>query len=104
MVHQCPKCHYQWTDQEKSTGRYSQNNAAWGYATQIANWFNDGTGAREVIEEGQERAGMEPRMNRFGRHAFKPWSKVTKEEASRVIEKLKEIARDMEIRLVEITE
>ena len=84
----------------RSTGPFSQNHAEWGFADQIARGLEDGTTKREVLVEAMVRAGLEPQLNHFGRRVFRE-SNLSKKEASRVIDELREIAQFCNIRLNE---
>jgi hypothetical protein len=99
----CPECHHVFQLPLRSTGRFSQSNAEWGFSDQISRWLGDGTTKREVLVEAMVRAGIEPTVNPFGRRVFRE-SQITKEEASRVIDELKEIARFVGCTLIEVTE
>lgn len=101
MEVKCPFCNKKFTPPHKSTGKYSQNNHAWGHAEQIAHEI--GEDAREVLYEACRRAAPEypVRMNAFGETAPKRWSEATKGEASAVIEELHRIAAFLSITLRE---
>ena len=99
----CPACGKVFQPPLRSTGQHSQSHAEWGFSDQIARWLGEGTTKREVLDEAMERAGIEAKVNAFGRRVFRE-SKLTKEEASRVIDQLKEIAQFLEMKLVEVNE
>lgn len=99
----CPACGFHFEKKLRSTGAHSQNHAEWGFSEQISRYMADGTTKREVLVEAMVRAGLEPTVNAFGRRTFRE-SGLTKEQASRVIDELKEIANFLGCRLVEVTE
>jgi hypothetical protein len=99
----CPSCGHKFAPPLRTTGRFSQSHAEWGFSDQIARWLGDGTTKREVLDEAMERAGIEAKVNAFGRRVFRE-SKLTKEEASMVITALKEIADFLGMRLIEVNE
>ena len=99
----CPECHHVFSLPLRTTGKYSQSHAEWGFSDQIARWLGDGTTKREVLVEAMVRAGIEPTVNRFGRRTFRE-SQLTKDEASLVIHSLREIAQFLDCRLIEISE
>jgi hypothetical protein len=101
----CPSCGHSFNPPLRTTGERSQNHAIFGLADQIAKWYEDGTSKWDVLDEAMHRAGFSSHVNRFGRIVYdKHESQLTKAEASLVIDKLKEIAVDMEIPLVEVNE
>jgi hypothetical protein len=99
----CPECQHVFQLPLRSTGKFSQSHAEWGFSDQISRFMADGTTKREVLVEAMVRAGIEPTVNRFGRRTFRE-SQLTKEEAGLVIHELKEIAQFLGYRLVEVTE
>jgi hypothetical protein len=103
MLMTCPSCGHKFPAPLRSTGKHSQNHAEFGFSDQIARWLGDGTTKREVLDEAMERAGIEAKVNAFGRRVFRE-SKLTKEEASRVIDQLKDIAMFLEMKLIEVNE
>ena len=99
----CPECGATFFPPLRTTGKFSQNHAEYGFAEQIARWSDDGTSKREVLEEAMRRADIPYVVNRFGARVYRE-SSLSKEEASRVIDELKEIARFTGCKLVEVNE
>ena len=99
----CPACGHSFEPELRTTGKYSQNHAEWGFSDQIARWMADGTTKREVLVEAMVRAGVDPEINHFGRRVMRE-SSLTKELASRVIEELRQIADFVGCRLTEVSE
>ena len=59
----------------RTTGEKSQNNKAWGAATQIARGLNQGDDPRDVLYDACiATAGYPTRMNKFGRIVAQSWS------------------------------
>ena len=86
----------------KTTGENSQNNKAWGCATQIAHGLNQGDDPRDVLYDACiATAGYPTRMNKFGRIVAQSWSEASTVQASSVIETLVRIAAEFGIPLVE---
>jgi hypothetical protein len=86
----------------KTTGEKSQNNKAWGAATQIAHGLNQGDDPRDVLYDACiATAGYPTRMNKFGRIVAQSWSEATTAQASAVIETLIRISAEFGIPLVE---
>ena len=104
MVNSCPKCGYQWTEQIRSTGKYSANHAIHGFASQLEKLSDSGTSKQGFIEEAARRASIPSHVNGFGAIEYLHESKWSKEQASKVIEALREIAEFLNVRLVEINE
>ena len=71
----------------KSTGKFSQNNHAWGHATQIAKEVGDSP--EGVLREACLQTPSYPsRMGRLGKPIPQRWSMASVEEAREVIETL----------------
>ena len=86
----------------KTTGEESQNNHAWGHATQIASGLNQGDDPRDVLYDACISTPDYPtRMNKFGRVIAQSWSEATTVQAASVIETLHRIAGDFGIVLIE---
>lgn len=86
----------------KTTGEESQNNHAWGHATQIAQGLNQGDDPRDVLYDACiATPGYPTRMNKFGRVVAKSWSEATTVEAAAVIETLHRLAAEFGIVLIE---
>ena len=101
----CPACGHSFDLPLRTTGKYSHNHAIHGFGSQIAKAMADSyTTQYEVIEEAARRAEIPSALNKFGRLVYLHESNWNKEQASMVIEELRNIARDMEIRLVEVSE
>lgn len=100
----CPSCGARFPVPLRTTGERSQNHAVHGFASQIERYMADGTSKREVIEEAARRAGIPWHHNHFGAMVYKHEPEWTKDEASKVITELREIAQFLGCRLVEINE
>lgn len=101
----CPECGHVFPLPLRTTGRRSQNNGAWGFATQIAKFIGDD--ARDILYEAMKRAnssGYPVEMDAFGEVKPKKWHLATKHEASLVIDELKRMADFLEMRLVEVSD
>ena len=89
----------------KTTGEESQNNHAWGHATQIAAGLDQGDDPRDVLYDACiATPGYPTRMNKFGRIIAQSWSEATTVQAATVIETLHRIAAEFGIMLVESKE
>ena len=86
----------------RTTGEQSQNNHAWGHATQIAAGLNQGDDPRDVLYDACiATPGYPTRMNKMSKIHAKSWSEATTVEAAAVIETLHRIAAEFGIVLVE---
>lgn len=86
----------------RTTGEMSQNNHAWGHATQIASGLNQGDDPRDVLYDACIATPNYPtRMNKFGRVIAQSWSEATTIQAAAVIETLHRIAAEFGIVLIE---
>ena len=86
----------------RTTGEQSQNNHAWGHATQIASGLNQGDDPRDVLYDACiATAGYPTRMNKFGRVVAQSWSEATTVQAAAVIETLRRFAAEFGIVLIE---
>ena len=82
----------------RTTGEKSQNNKAWGCATQIAKGLGQGDDPRDVLYDACiATSGYPTRMNKFGRIVAQSWSLATTVQASAVIETMIRIAADFGI-------
>ena len=86
----------------RTTGEQSQNNHAWGHATQIASGLNQGDDPRDVLYDACIATPDYPtRMNKFGRVVAQSWSEATTVQAAAVIETLHRLAAEFGIVLIE---
>jgi hypothetical protein len=86
----------------KTTGEKSQNNHAWGHATQIAAGLKQGDDPRDVLYDACIATAEYPsRMNVFGVIHAQSWSEATTVQAAAVIETLHRWAAEFGIPLVE---
>ena len=86
----------------KTTGEQSQNNHAWGHATQIAAALNQGDDPRDVLYDACIATPDYPtRMNAMGKIHAQSWSEATTVQAAAVIETLHRLAAEFGIVLVE---
>jgi hypothetical protein len=86
----------------RTTGELSQNNHAWGHATQIAAGLSQGDDPRDVLYDACiATAGYPTRMNKFCRIVPQSWSMATTVQAAAVIETLHRIAAEFGITLKE---
>ena len=86
----------------KTTGEESQNNHAWGHATQIASGLNQGDDPRDVLYDACIATPDYPtRMSKTGRVHAQSWSLATTVQAAAVIETLHRLAAEFAIVLVE---
>lgn len=100
----CPACGHTFTPPVRSTGHRSQNHALHGFADQIARKSDSGCTKSEILDEAKRRAALPHYMNVLGGVVFKHESDWTKEEASKVIDCLHEIAEFLGVTLVEVNE
>lgn len=99
MKVRCPHCGFDYDldakkSAPKSVGKGSQNNHAWGHATEIGKEI--GEDGRDVLYECCKMAAPDypTRMNAWGEVVPKRWSLATVKEASVVIEKLHQLAAE----------
>ena len=86
----------------KTTGEKSQNNHAWGHATQIASGLKQGDDPRDVLYDACIATAEYPsRMNAFGVIHAQSWSEATTVQAAAVIETLHRWAADRGVPLIE---
>jgi hypothetical protein len=86
----------------KTDGEKSQNNHAWGHATQIASGLNQGDDPRDVLYDACiATPGYPTRMSKTGRVHAQSWSLATTVQAAAVIETLHRLAAEFAIVLVE---
>ena len=86
----------------RTTGELSQNNHAWGHATQIASGLTQGDDPRDVLYDACIATPDYPtRMNKFGRVVAQSWSEATTVQAAAVIETLHRLAAEFGIVLIE---
>ena len=109
VVERCQKSHNSFIklsidipSKPRTTGEQSQNNHAWGHATQIASGLNQGDDPRDVLYDACIATPDYPtRMNRFGRIVAQSWSLATTVQAAAVIERLHILAAEFGIILIE---
>ena len=105
VVERCQKAHNSYIklsidvpSRPRTTGEKSQNNKAWGCATQIAKGLGQGDDPRDVLYDACiATPGYPTRMNKFGRIVAQSWSLATTVQASAVIETLIRIAAEFGI-------
>ena len=105
VVERCQKSHNSYIklsidvpSRPRTTGEKSQNNKAWGCATQIAKGLGQGDDPRDVLYDACiATPGYPTRMNKFGRIVAQSWSLATTVQASAVIETLIRIAAEFGI-------